>query len=369
MKAKEAVLHRRQRGLSLVEIMVALVIGLLAAYAIYVIYEGSEKTKRNMVSMGEAQISGLYSVFLINRSFLNSGGGMLNAAAVLGRCPGGEIDGEGDNATLRPIPVAIDVDNSGNSRVFVSYGTSSLYPVPLDAVLSGGGMNIDAPLGFRAGSILYAIGSDSGGNDACQAIQINGVTMNAGIASVTFDGTTPAVVNQVVDMGHLERQIIFLNGDVLQVDRWGIAHTGILERIRSDPVVSNVVRFYAQYGLDANDDGMIDQWQGVVNNTDEWAWGNITDMAPATIGQIRAVRFGLVVRADEPDRDYEQDFSVRLFEACPPEMTSCPDVSVLVNIVNPDPANGLRWRYRSYETVIPVKNSVWNPNGDLTGEL
>jgi type IV pilus assembly protein PilW len=387
MKVKEAALCRQQRGFSLIEIMVALVIGILASYAIYFVYGNAERTKRNVVSVGEAQTSGFYSVFLINHLFANSGGGALSAATALRNCPGGpgvgEINGSGNTTTLRPIPVAIDVDSFGNNRIFVSYGTSSLYPVPLNvdvaSDLAANSMIINnAPLGFRPNSVLYAIGSDpGGGNDFCQAIQINnsvnsvtglvGVIDSDGAATVTFNGTLPTgkVVNQVVDMGNPERLIISLVGDVLQVQKWSIPATGgsagVFVGGVPEPIVSNVMRFYAQYGLDTDGDGRVDTWQA----TDAaWSWAGITGVPPATIGRIKAVRFGLVVRADEPDREYEQDFDVTLFGACPPGTVSCTNVSIPVHIANPDSA-GLRWRYRAYETVVPVRNSIWNPNAGL----
>ncbi|MDR0769587.1 MAG: PilW family protein [Burkholderiales bacterium] len=373
-KIEKTMSGRRQRGVSLIEIMVAVTIGLLAIYAIYIVYGNSEKTKRNIVSIGEAQISGLYSVFLMNRKLSSSGGGVLTnaAAALLRNCPAG--DGvDGDAATLLPVPVAIDDDGDdgsgggrSNSKVFVTYSTSSLYPLPLAANFDGTDLVINAPLGFRPNSVLYVIG-DGG----CQAVQVAGVTMGTpelGQATVALGGVDLSGigdVRQVVDMGSLERSIISLRGDVLQIQRWVlVAGSSVFQTDPegSDPVASNVMGFYAQYGLDTVGAGAVTQWQDVSTDS-SWASGGVVTKTPAQIGQIKAIRYGLIVRADEPERDYDRSETVRLFcPSVPP--AACPAGAIVRTFNNPD-SKGLGWRYRAYETVVPIRNSIWSPNSNL----
>jgi type IV pilus assembly protein PilW len=357
-KAKEAMLYGRQRGFSLVEIMVALVIGLLAAYAIYVVYGDSERTKRNVVSVGEAQISGLYSVFLMNKALSNSGSGVLSvgigAAGLLINCPTPLGLGIGD--TLRPIPVAIDVDGAGNNQVFVTYGTSSLYPFSLSATLIAANvLNVtNAPLGFRPNSTLYV--TDGGAN--CSAVQITGVTVNPanGSATVTVNGALPATVTDVVDMGTLERKVVRLVGDVLQVQRWGVDANGAFVSV-TEPIVSNVMGFYAQYGLGpVGGGGRVTRWVDVRDDS-TWALAAVAALPVANLMQIKAIRYGVIVRADEPERGYDQTETATLFGSCPSGTNCTSAPSITRTFTNPD-VNGLGWRYRAYETMVPLRNSI-----------
>jgi len=56
---------RAQRGFGLVEIMIGLLIGLIAVLVIYQVYTVSEGFKRNTTAAGEAQVTGLFSAFVL----------------------------------------------------------------------------------------------------------------------------------------------------------------------------------------------------------------------------------------------------------------------------------------------------------------
>src|SRR6266567_8041701 len=77
MKAHPApALRRAQRGFSLIEIMIGLVIGLIAVLVIYQVYAVSEGFKRNTTAAGEAQINGLFATFVLGIELGNAGAGI-----------------------------------------------------------------------------------------------------------------------------------------------------------------------------------------------------------------------------------------------------------------------------------------------------
>src|SRR5206468_1819045 len=94
---------RAQRGFSLIEIMIGLVIGLISVLVIYQVYNVAEGFKRNTTAAGEAQMNGLFSTFVLGMELTNGGAAIAVSAAALAVCPD-----TGDIATsFRPVPVLI----------------------------------------------------------------------------------------------------------------------------------------------------------------------------------------------------------------------------------------------------------------------
>ena len=80
-------LHRyKQRGFSLIEIMVGLVIGLISVLVIYQVFAAAEGLKRNTTSAGDAQQNGLLSSFILNIELANASNGIADAMVQLGTC-------------------------------------------------------------------------------------------------------------------------------------------------------------------------------------------------------------------------------------------------------------------------------------------
>jgi hypothetical protein len=72
----------------------------------------------------------------------------------------------------------------------------------------------------------------------------------------------------------------------------------------------------------------------------------------AALARIKAIRLGLVVRSETFDRDLTAPFDWVLFDCGQDDVTRCPG-----RLAGTLPPN---WRYRSYETVIPLRNTLCN---------
>ena len=67
------------------------------------------------------------------------------------------------------------------------------------------------------------------------------------------------------------------------------------------PVVSDVVNLKAQYGLDTDNDGIVDTWQDATGGV--WSAANLPNQPLATLRQIRAVRIAIVTRSAQYEKD------------------------------------------------------------------
>src|SRR5512145_872184 len=73
-----ALQHGRSRGFSLVELLVAAAIGIIASLAIFQVFAVFEGQKRTTTSGGEAQTSGTLALFTLERELRMAGYGINN---------------------------------------------------------------------------------------------------------------------------------------------------------------------------------------------------------------------------------------------------------------------------------------------------
>ena len=136
----------------------------------------------------------------------------------------------------------------------------------------------------------------------------------------------------------------------------------------------------AQYGIDVNNNKIIMPlgppnggfWTSAVppalnpNNTNgiDYSAANIGSAATTaqTILTMKAIRIGIVVRSDEPnlkDQALKNQPAQYLFNCSVNTDVGCPGRLKVDNVANGGVlADG--YRYRLYETTIPLRNTIWN---------
>jgi hypothetical protein len=138
-----------------------------------------------------------------------------------------------------------------------------------------------------------------------------------------------------------------------------------------NPLASNIVVMKVEYGIDSDVDArrLLDYWVQGTTATPKGDWDPATLLtAPVTtINQIKAIRIGIIVQSEQFDKnlagftggDYVNgDYNWVLFDCADTVKTNCPGRltgSVLASTSPPG-----NWRFRKYETVIPLRNEIWN---------
>jgi type IV pilus assembly protein PilW len=345
---------RRQHGFSLIEIMVGIVIGLIAVLVIYQIFAAAEGIKRNTTSVGDAQQNGLLSSFMLSIELANASNGVASALQQFGTCaPTADIA-----TTFSPIPILItDGGATGPDQFVVNYSQANVAVAPAPFYLPAAAdapYAVVAPLGFNTGDIVVAI-SETG---VCEAHKITGVAGPDLNGVVTLTHTTPsqpvgagAFLVNMGPSGTTQRTLY----DVDVSSGVGVLRSSILWDANGNkqavpipvPLASNIVTMKLQYYvLDPATNTF--SW---VSATPPWDAPTLLGLAPpnnvTTLQRIRAVRIGVVVQGEQYDKDLAAQVPA-------PTWSLFGGGGTLTGALTPG------FRYRTYETIVPLRNPVWN---------
>ncbi len=352
-----------QRGFSLIEIMIGVVIGMIAVLVIYQVFAAAEGIKRNTISGGDAQQNGLLASFMLGTELANASNGVAATWQKLGTCP----TTVSAATTLRPIPVIITDGGALSDKFVVNYSLANqaVPPAPFKAASgTNAPYTIHAPIGFHVGDIVIAI---SGGAPGAGTCAISSVIAGGTNLTPTPPCGPPDTCGGQVVLAHTNAPFSFTDDAFLlnmgpptnaqrvlyDVDSGGVLRSASLWDATGaavavpvpNPLASNIVIMKLLYGIDNNSDGVLDTW---VTPTGAWSEANVLAADTTTLRKIKAVRLGVIVRGEQWDRD-AIDRTVTLFAD-----TGVPFTQSFLR------AGGGNYRYRWYETIIPMRNSIWN---------
>jgi len=394
--------RRGHAGFGLVEIMVGLVIGLIAVLVIYQIYNVAEGFKRNTTAAGEAQMTGLFSSFVLGMEIANGGAGIAVSAPDLASCAD-----TGDIATtFRPIPVLItDGGAAGTPDSFVvTYSMATTLATPsmfnFDAAANDP-YHVQSPQGFLPGDMIVAIATPgSVGSDCLGSViaaggvsapilrvpppMINETPTNVADVTITHSGTS-SPATQLRGDGRPGLSTLFNMGPCNKVQkvRYDVSNgtlraTPLLDTsgancgkpanpLVPNPLASNIVNMKVEYGIDSDLDpqGLLDTW--VQASAVGWDPATLLPAPISQINQIKAIRIGIIVQSEQFDKDLagytggdyvNGAYNWVLFDCANANKALCPGrlTGSIPASVSP-PGN---WRFRKYETVIPLRNEIWN---------
>jgi type IV pilus assembly protein PilW len=351
--------RRGEHGFSLIELMVGVVIGLIAVLVIYQVFAAAEGIKRNTTSVGDAQQNGLLSSFILGIELANAGNGVASAARDLGACPGGATFA----TTWRPIPVMIqsNADPSQPDQFMVNYSVSNsvIAPAPFTGTAAANAdYTVQSPTGFQVNDMIVAVGGAPAAA-GCAGSKVTAVTVPDVNGVVTVSHTDPGVAATFGNASSLFNMGPLTGSQKVRYDvdpaTWTLRSTSLLKTDGTpnddtspppNPMASNVVNMKLQYGVDSDGSGNIVWFDG---NTSPWTPPELLSTTPSNnlitqLKTLKAIRIGIVVRGEQWDKE-AGDWNWTLFE----NTYSGTFVA----------ANG-NYRYRVYETIIPIRNELWN---------
>jgi len=373
--------RRLARGLTLVEILVGVAIGLIGLVAIFQAVAVWSKHTQTTSSGSDAQMSGTLALFNIERDLKLAGHGFGRAPTPVAGCTVGAFDNSmarNFNFGLRAVEIAASAGGAPD-QINVLYGNSSFYVEQGDLTGSTATTKtLRRRGGFKRGDLAVVAdgGAASAASANCQLVEINddsnadGRTVGhttiayssyyaaSGAPTVTprYNGASgPAfATGTMYNLGPDPR----LNSWSI-LDNKALVRTDVIHGTGPLPVADGVINMKAEYGVDANNDGRI-------------AAGEWTASAPGDWRNVLAIRVAVLVRSRQFERNPDTGASgTRAVTptAARPYYFGDPSRRFLMKSVNGDddtygdtdavPNNWRYYRYRGYERVIPLRNMIW----------
>ena len=350
-------MRRRQHGVSIVETMIGILIGMVVVLAIYNVLSLSESYKRTTTGIADTQVTGLFSQFVMMRELMNAGNGIASGTKDLATC---------NTVALKPLPAVITDGGGANvsDSIVIYYSTAPHVLSPVTFMLPMASVSdvfqVQSPTGFAANDQVVAI--DEGGN--CELTKVTAVSVPdaQGVVQISHPNTTMAYPSAAMLMnlgpfGTVNRtQYSIVNNQLAGTD---LMTAGAV----ANPIAQNVVLMKVQYGIDNNANGVIDLWTpaDASSGTDYSAAAvqGLTGAALQTrVRSILALRIAIVVRSDDytdPAKDPAVHLQTATLFNCSANDATCQGRIQLNNTVM---AEG--FRHRIYETTIPLRNAIWN---------
>lgn len=372
----------RSHGLSLVEILVGVAIGLIGTVAIFQAVAVWSKHTATTTSGGDAQVAGTLALFNIERDVKQAGHGFGRAVTQVMGCNVAATDTTPARAFNFPLQAVAIAASAGGApdTVSILYGNSSFYVEEgafTDATATT--KKLTRRGGFKQGdlAVIAVNPGASAASASCQLIQVTDDTNADGYTIahtntpfVSFYGaaSAPAVAsrfNTAVPPGALAGTIYDLGPDP-RLDVWSIQNNRVLARqdviAATAPmqIAESVINMKAEYGIDTDLDGKI--------SAGEWTTG-----APADWRRVLAIRVAVLVRSRQFERN--GDSSASGVRAATPTaanpyyfadpvghrflMTNVDGTPDSLTDADAVPNNWRFYRYRVYERVIPLRNILW----------
>lgn len=381
----QPIAHRSDRGFSLIEILVGVAIGLIGMLIMFRMVTLWDAHTRTSTSGSDAQVAGTLALFNLERDIKQAGMGLGTADASVMGCNVQANDTVGPrtfNFFFDPVSIVVGPGGAPD-QINVLYGNSSFY-VAEQPYTSGTAATKTALRrgGFRRGDLVVVADGGSGPPSAtnCTLVEVTDdtnldnltlahtvgsydsfyLTAASGVARFNTAAGTPAAFAAGGRLYNL--------GPSPQMNMWQVGagnlltHTDLIHNTAAFDVAGGVVNLKAEYGVDSNGDGRITD-----SSPNEW-----TTTLPVNVNwrTVLAVRAAILVRSKQFERTADPSASAPVAVTATPPSWGASGVHafVMTNVDGtPDsysanqshPNNWRYYRYRVYERVIPLRNTIW----------
>lgn len=386
---------RRARGFSIVELMVSVVIGMLALTFATRMMVGSEQNRQAALGGSDSMQNGMLAMFSISNDVAQAGYG-LNDPLLIG-CNTVFADTGGyalapatrAGAPITPLAAALIESNGASPDRITLYAGSSMSGTGTLRLTSdytaGNRIDVDRrPYGFVQNDVIVVAPETVGGNCALAEISSDpsklappnatqfllfaqgaAFRFNSGALGAAFSGGKARLFNLGRDID-LSFHTWSVADGFLQLRSTNLAGAGAAP----STVVDNVVSIKAEYGFDTRPGlnfqpqggNQVSRWSATMIDADnDGQAGNAGDYQ-----RIAAVRIAVVARSKAPEKPdpsgacSASTIPVKVFETEAPVGVAPAPITLDVSVAG-DPINWMCYRYRVFETIVPLRNASWRP--------
>lgn len=385
----------RSRGFTLIELMVGMVLGMLTVLVVTQVTVFSQARKRTAVAGQDATVNGALALYTLERDAKNAGFGVTPSAEALGCTIKARFGGTDLEFTLSPVTITQGAHGAPDSIAVISsakLGITLPTRVNTDHPKAAANFFVDSVLGVDQGDFMLAVPATCDAHNWASLFQVTNAPGTAlgqneiihdsgrsdwnqpGGLTIFPDAGYPAG-SLLLNLGSFLRHVYLLSDGHLQLQSLDM---GSGTNATTD-LFPEVVQLQAEYGKDPT------PADGALAVT---TWDTATPTTAAGWQEVKAIRVALVARSPDYEKLQKDGAGqyIQLAGSHPDAVDSTADCSTAspdpralcwaggaldVALTSEDPANadpdpndGLpRWqhyRYRVYESVLPIRNVIWH---------
>jgi type IV pilus assembly protein PilW len=369
---------RAQRGFTLIELMVSLLLGLVSVLVITQVLFESEGRRRTVSMGGDAQTNGAMSLYTLQRDIQMSGYGLTASPDALG-CDVKAKFGTFAAFSFTLAPVVIEDGAAGApDSITVLRGRTSRFSLPMTLTEAHTPADqhflVTSSFGAAAGNMMIAVPKKQDPATWCSLLTVtddlSGPISQLTAASVPhLSGTGAANWNQnsifpaggylkndyLLNMESVIQRTYSINANNLQMTE----RSAVDGSQTSRELYPQIVTLQAMYGkgsVDAGGNVHVDSYDSTTpSNNAEWR-------------RVVSIRIALVARSNQYEKDevtpgppkWDVGGSVAVAGTA---TSTCNGSSTCIDLnVSQVGADWKHYRYKVFDTIVPLRNVLWNAN-------
>jgi type IV pilus assembly protein PilW len=391
--------RQREGGMTLIELMVALVISMVLSLAVFVVMSTFEGRRRTLGSGADLDQAGSVAMFQIDRWVRSAGTGFAQSSAYAYGCPlYATKTGVGQllpRAAALPAPFAsVDPGASGVFRLApvlilpgqtapgASNASTTGHTSDVLVLMSAGASNGNIPTAFSAAAVAGQLNlvntvpftandmvlltdrqpASTGGVAPCLLTQAASTVSGGAASAMALGGTWyGASVDTVSLIGYSDTGVAIDLGNpvanlppsfqLLGVGDHNTLYSYDLLQTSDIPLqarAEGVFEMHALYGVDTDANGKVDSWVKPEGSYSVAALSAGTSTAAALLKTIKEVRVGLILRTALPEKDVVNTSTT---------LTLFSDLGSSLAFTRALDSTEQHYRYRAVEATIPLRNN------------
>ena len=347
-------------GLSIVELMVAMFIGLVGILVIFEVFSASEGYRRTTTSGSDAQQNGALALFTIQHELQQAGYGF-NTSQAMGCTLLAYDSTQGVIPVYTLVPVRISAGPAnGSDTIEVNYGNQVLVVTPVNIyqnmIASTDAYVVANRYGYGQGDTFVV--AEPG--KSCTLAQATSLPPAPLSTSVVHDAADPVSrYNKPGGSGvtYTTNALVFNLGPTPMRNIFTVNNATLnLQSVLNSPSLANVadgiVQVKAQYGKDNGiNNGTLAIVTYVANDGIVDSFDNVSPATTAAWMQVLAVRVGVLARSAQPEKPSVAGGPCDTTTIAPTWAGGSFDLSA-------DP-NWRCYRYKVFQGMVPIRNALW----------
>lgn len=358
-----------QRGFTLVELMVGVLLGMLTVIVIAQVLAQSESRRRNVAMGGDADINGSLSMFTMQRDIQMAGYGLAANPEALGCTVKNKHDTDPTATfTLAPVVITNGADDAPDTlTVLQGQTSSSSVPMKITSDQTGRFM-VETTMGVHTSDQVIAVPAAWSATNWCTLFTVTNDTASADTTlsdenlphadtnvwnktSIVPTGGYPAG-SYLLNVGTPVLKVYQLSStyNLQSVDR--ASSTGV---VNTTDLYPQIVNLQALYGRDTNGDGTVDRYD------------HVTPTTAADWRTVISIRVALVARSNQFEKDVVTSAEPRwelgsttAANVVGETIVDCGASSKCITLKVSNLPDWQHYRYKVYSTTIPLRNVLWN---------